>query len=67
MSSCFHRRAVTDIVDTGNRNLAGTQIIGIRHTIEDPGNFYPGMMTLLSGNNQRKSEKSAWFEGGRKG
>jgi len=67
MSSWFHGRAVTDIVDTGNRNLAGTQIIGIRHTIEDPGNFYPGMMTLLSGNNQRKSEKSTWFEGGRRG
>lgn len=67
MSSCFHRRAVTDIVDTGNRNLAGTQIIGTRHTIEDPGNFYPGMMTLLSGNNWRKSEKSVWFEGRRRG
>lgn len=54
-------------VDTGNRNLVGTQIIGTRHTIENPGNFYPGMMTLLSGNNRRKSGKSAWFEGGRIG
>lgn len=64
MSSCFHGRAVIDIADTGNRNLAGTQIIGARHTIEDPGNFYSGMMTLLSGNNRRKSGKSVWFEGG---
>lgn len=60
MSSCFHERAVADIVDTGNRNLAGTQIIGTRHTIKNPGNFYLGMMTLLSGNNRRKSGKSAW-------
>lgn len=67
MSSRFHGRAVTDIVDTGNRNLAGTQIIGTRHTIEDTGNFYPGMMTLLSGNNRRKSGKSARFEARRGG
>lgn len=58
---------MTDRVDTRNRNLAGTQIIGTRYTIENPGNFYPGMMTLLSGNNRRKSGKSAWFEGGRRG
>lgn len=63
MPSCFHRRVVTDIVDTGNRNLAGTQIIGTRYAMEDPRNFYPGMMTLLSGNNREKIGKKRTVRG----
>ena len=52
-------------LDTGNRTLVGTQIIGVGHTVVDLGNFYRGMMTFLSGNNRRKLGKSAWVDGGR--
>ena len=52
-------------LDTGNRNLVGTQIIGVGHTVVDLENFYRGMMTFLSGNNRRKLGKSARVDGGR--
>jgi len=40
MSSCIRGKTLVEIFDTENRNLIGTQIISVGHTVEDSRNFY---------------------------